>query len=448
MSLEIRIGDKKLDPLHLEIIEEEALYPRALIEVPASVEVKEGAEVVIIEEGALLFKGVLLPHPKRHGLETVLLEAISWHEIPTVSPLPEMFQNRGSLKQALSITPQVPFYSREDAPACLSFIDKGERAHDLGTNYFSESFKLWRAHIPAREARVTLKASWSQELEGTFEAGEKINQQFEAGLMSTYTPEALIKSWPKVGDLKGTGYELIASSLNEIKPAPGLYPVAPGKRWFRPTLKFLWQLKQKRQEHFTLHYQNALPAYLQKIAPATQSMHTLLMPETRKEASYFITNHGKEAAQVARQMAYTSLRASNRCVRVQVETHIRETKAYTLKDEVRLRYGDREYQGKLIKLTLRWCGGRGDFLAKLLLGVSSYTVREKILPGYQHQKPETELLSPLSMIEAIDVKNPPEQQARKLREGESLEDSSTQLKVRFKSLKSTGILDHQISVYV
>ncbi len=143
------------------------------------------------------------------------------------------------LHEALDAIPSLVHWSRTTRrPTLASIVGGGGAARDLGTRWAQDSLRIVRKPPPLKRVDVTVSAEWTQALIGEFDVGAAITAAAGEGGLSTLTPDALAKDWPKVGSDLGGGYLVSVSSL-EAAPAPDgavaelvtHQPVAAGRGW-------------------------------------------------------------------------------------------------------------------------------------------------------------------------------------------------------------------------
>ena len=92
-------------------------------------------------------------------------------------------------------------WCRQTGELSLSNIFKGKRNLNLSDSLFADTLKITLGEVPFSEIKVELKAEWIQQASGEFNIFPKIAHQFSHSTINTLTPNQLVHTWPKVGEL-------------------------------------------------------------------------------------------------------------------------------------------------------------------------------------------------------------------------------------------------------
>jgi hypothetical protein len=153
-----------------------------------------------------------------------------------------------------------------------SCLFHGAKTHNLTQACLSQSLEMVALKPPLSRITVTIEAQWIQYTCGWMDLGRRIARLFPDGVISTFTPKAFRRTWPKTGQNVGkSGYWVAFSKLDERAGYKDGLPEAltcwqnhQGKSkkyglkrtWFDASLIVGWRIKQKRTERLTFTLKN------------------------------------------------------------------------------------------------------------------------------------------------------------------------------------------------
>ena len=117
----------------------------------------------------------------------------------------------------------VSFHPATHEPQLHDIFGVGLPLIDIGLNWFDDDSGTIRAEIvdpPVRAVEITVTASWTQKLSGSFDATDDVKEAFDEHIPNTLTPDDLENRWPRNGDGIGNdnGYSVRSSSLTRAYP--------------------------------------------------------------------------------------------------------------------------------------------------------------------------------------------------------------------------------------
>jgi len=234
---------------------------------------------VIDDKAILLFAGFLMSVPDNILSETINLEFIAepsnaleilndakeaLKSLPCYDPLFSKQQERDLAEEVLDGYSKLPHWSRTLEDFCFSDIFQGRRTKHIENNFIYDSLKVRLRTPPIDKITCTVTAEWEQKYQGMVDAGFGIKSLLGDGVITTLTPNNLLKNWWKPGTtVPGGSYNIITSGLHKNaivgdstafevygEATPQTLPVYT----LEPVLTLSYDLKQKRREvvHFEL----------------------------------------------------------------------------------------------------------------------------------------------------------------------------------------------------
>jgi hypothetical protein len=125
--------------------------------------------------------------------------------------------DRDRPETALESRSAVYHFPRTSPTITLSDVLTGDSTTTI-SNHFREPFNVSRTGSPARRVSIRADVAWEQRISGiTTRVNDDIRRAFSSLDVNTLTPEAIVNSWPKAGDVfgGGGGYEVVYSSIKE-----------------------------------------------------------------------------------------------------------------------------------------------------------------------------------------------------------------------------------------
>ncbi len=283
------------------LTEREGAFPLVTLEIENSSQVlnntssKQWCFISLKAQGEikLLFKGKQDPVPHSLNRETVRLNFIAqpsdWmqklqilHEglkhTDSWDPLFVGEEDQDNPQESLEARSELFYWSRTGGRVSLSNIFWGSHQVNLKDNHFYDSLNFRLGAPPLQEVRISLSVQWVQKYLGQTNLTPFITSCFQEGIVNTLTGKDLEAKWWKNSEKIGqSGYWILESSIQEIKPAYTgvlhLYaahslpfwispqdsaygeqkPDQPQQKflkrsWYKVHLKVGWIYRQKRQE--------------------------------------------------------------------------------------------------------------------------------------------------------------------------------------------------------
>ncbi|MBA4249036.1 MAG: hypothetical protein C0432_04405 [Candidatus Puniceispirillum sp.] len=194
----------------------------------------------------------------------------------------EEFTDTASLSHILETQARVLHWDRYGQNIQTSCIFQGTEFLTLDEDsIFENSLKVKHNPYSFQKIECCVEAQWTRKLNGFLNLSHFISQSTSSTFISTLTPQALIKKWPKV-DCKITsshnrstpssGYSIVKSELQkmdnlslhlrkmtrdfDIKKGDQIEKLRFSYQWFKPIIRLQWTIEQKIHEHMTFHVQS------------------------------------------------------------------------------------------------------------------------------------------------------------------------------------------------
>lgn len=179
-----------------------------------------------------LFFGRVVAFPKNLDSEVVTLEFVAqfpgWEDarktlFNTLKVAPfwdEAFIPKEHIDdpdQALEARPSLYHYDRTTGAITLSNVLVGGSSMTV-SDQPSDSLTFDVTDNPAQKITVTASVGWEQRIIGDTRINLQVDREFDGNRVNTFTPDALERAWPKVGDTIGgqSGYTVVESSIDRL----------------------------------------------------------------------------------------------------------------------------------------------------------------------------------------------------------------------------------------
>ena len=223
-------------------------------------------------------------------------------------------------------------------------------------NHFRDGLQYRFATAAARQIKVTADALWAQQGQGVIDISASLLKAFTAagskyaGLISTYTGEGLIRSWPEVGTRIGSGWSvgpieltrvdgsLVKREYLEIRTddgGAGRFPV-----WeIQPSMKVEYETSRSYGERVSFTLKSDIQPLVvgeDDDEPLELNLSTSAVGEPidgvlpigdLRRRSYFQTDRGAQSLSHLLQRARAALRAEARAVEIVVDVPFAEAAA-------------------------------------------------------------------------------------------------------------------------
>lgn len=310
---------------------------------------KEGVEKLIFQ-GSLsnqlqlqnegMVEYILVSQPA--GANQILIDLKN--ELSKDLPAIEEFTDSPSLTHILETQARVLHWDRYGQNIQTSCVFQGTEFLTLDEDsIFENSLKVKHNPYSFQKIECCLEAQWTRKLNGFLNLSHFIHQETSCTLISTLTPLALIKKWPKVGDKitsshgrsnPSSGYNIVKSELQKIDPSAAFnlksmtrdFDIQKGGKieklrfsyqWFKPTLRLQWRIEQKVHEHMTFHLQSLDSLKDSSISPINKKLIFRLQNSNHYlndvgDATIFKGKKGQSLLDYAFQVASNHLKTAQR----------------------------------------------------------------------------------------------------------------------------------------
>lgn len=370
----------------------------------------------------------------------------------------------------LEATPQLFCYHRVTHKVSLSNLYEGREILHFKDQVLSGGLVLKLTDSPLSSVKLVLSQEWVHEAQGEINLMPAIEDRFSHGFINTLTPQSLVSTWPREGQLLGrSGYAVVKSDLRMINPnvlgQEGVYPtVTPpiqGHRftrvWLEGELVLSWHYRQKRREVLTLDVEHVtqLPT-MQMKAPRCLNLK-LTQREALSEETFFDTPEGKSAIAHALKIAQCHLAYSSRAAEVTLEIPFGEGVQVHLDQSAEIVHEclpGGSVRGKVVSYVLEWSGAKAVAIIKIAVsvGVGALEGVRANLYDFTMEKGEgmefSKQMKVADFMENLEVENTADEQIRIFLGAEDptclQPEGVTRIVIGLKDLRSHDVLDRVI----
>lgn len=319
--------------------------------------------------------------------------------------------DRDKPETALESRSSVYHFPRTSPTITLSDVLTGASTTTV-SNHLREPFRVSRTGAPARRVVIRADVAWEQRISGiTSRVNDEIRRAFTSLDVNTLTPEAIVNSWPKAGDIfgGGGGYEVVSASIKEapaISPfrsptsvefhqattdaersasevlfgtrVDSRYATVP-RKWYKTKLRTRYDFRQSRSETISATIENDVQALAFDqdggtidIDLAAEDVVGLgLVPAST--SSYFLTPRGVNSFKYLLARARANLAIAARAIEITFEIPFFDGLSLSCLNSIQLqdsRLPGGSATGKVISYELSVDGDTGTSSCSVTIGVS------------------------------------------------------------------------------
>ncbi len=280
---------------HLEISQKEDHFARAKLTIDALIKLPTSGTLGLLdkEDGTRLLQGQLIGVPVRvdaylaeielvacpenFQLQNEMLQKESRHT-PFWSGLWVKPEKHNDYQELQAIKTASLYCDRVTGELSWSdWFDEGKKVN-VGSNFFLDSLKFRFVRTPLKSCSVNVNAHWIQSDWGVENVSSALRRAFPHHLVSTFTPQSLLKKWPEEGKRLGrSGIWILKSKLKPMNPLGKVFkrsspPIKVASKekgeqtyriqrlWYQPNLWIGWKYKQKRSETLSVTLEHNIDA--------------------------------------------------------------------------------------------------------------------------------------------------------------------------------------------